>query len=200
MFRALLLAPFLLAAPHADAPGYTKDAKLFFPAHYREWPFLSSGFDMSYDRGAAATPIVSAHSVFDNVFVNPASYRAFEATGHWPEGTMLVLEVRKGVEDASINKHGRTQGEVTGVELHVKDSAHTPTKIAPDGWSFYSFDSSPAPAARIAQTETCYTCHQQHAAVDTTFVQFYPTLLPIAQARHTLSPAFLADQPQPAKP
>ena len=30
----------------------------------------------------------------------------------------------------------------------------------------------------------------QHAAVDTTFVQFYPTLLPIARQKHTLSAEF----------
>ena len=36
----------------------------------------------------------------------------------------------------------------------------------------------------------CYTCHTQHAAVDTTFVQFYPTLLPIAQSKGTLSASY----------
>ena len=39
----------------------------------------------------------------------------------------------------------------------------------------------------------CYSCHAQHAAVDTTFVQFDPTLLPIAQSHHTLSPTYLKD-------
>jgi len=36
----------------------------------------------------------------------------------------------------------------------------------------------------------CYSCHAAHAAVDTTFVQFYPTLLPIATAKGTLSTAY----------
>jgi hypothetical protein len=40
---------------------------------------------------------------------------------------------------------------------------------------------------------SCYSCHQQHGAVDTTFVQFYPTLLPIATKLGTLSPAYLAE-------
>jgi hypothetical protein len=30
--------------------------------------------------------------------------------------------------------------------------------------------------------------------VDTTFVQFYPTLLPIAQAKKTLSVGYIAEQ------
>jgi hypothetical protein len=33
-----------------------------------------------------------------------------------------------------------------------------------------------------------------HAAVDTTFVQFYPTLLPVATAKGTLSKAFLDEE------
>jgi hypothetical protein len=33
----------------------------------------------------------------------------------------------------------------------------------------------------------CYSCHAAHGAVDTTFVQFYPTLLPTAKAKGTLS-------------
>ena len=45
----------------------------------------------------------------------------------------------------------------------------------------------------IPQSVACYACHTAHAAVDTTFVQFYPTLLPTAQAKSTLSPAYLAE-------
>lgn len=40
----------------------------------------------------------------------------------------------------------------------------------------------------------CYSCHEQHAAVDTTFVQFYPTLLEIAKQKKTLSPSYLKDE------
>ena len=33
---------------------------------------------------------------------------------------------------------------------------------------------------------------EKHGAVDTTFVQFYPTLMPIAEQKKTLSAAYLA--------
>ncbi len=39
----------------------------------------------------------------------------------------------------------------------------------------------------IPQSADCYSCHTAHGAVDTTFVQFYPTLLPIARSKRTLS-------------
>jgi len=48
-------------------------------------------------------------------------------------------------------------------------------------------------AKRIERPASCYTCHEQHAAVDTTFVQFYPTLLETAEKKHTLSAGYLKD-------
>ena len=43
------------------------------------------------------------------------------------------------------------------------------------------------PAQQIPTSAACYSCHQQHGAVDTTFAQFYPTLLSIATQKRTLS-------------
>jgi hypothetical protein len=40
----------------------------------------------------------------------------------------------------------------------------------------------------------CYSCHAQHTAVDTTFVQFYPTLIEIAKKKGTLSPAYMKEE------
>ena len=165
-------------------PSYESDGRLKLPGHYREWIFLSSGIDMSY--GAA----MSGHSMFDNVFVEPTAYREFVRTGRWPDGTSLVLEVRGAAEKGSINKHGKFQsGELMGLEVHVKD-----TKRFQGDWAFFSFSEGPGAAKMIPTTAECYSCHQQHAAVDTTFVQFYPTLLGIATVKGTLSPAYRAEE------
>src|SRR5580704_14247941 len=45
------------------SPVYTEDGQLTFPADYREWVYLSSGFDMAYN------PMAMSHHMFDNVFV-----------------------------------------------------------------------------------------------------------------------------------
>ena len=45
----------------------------------------------------------------------------------------------------------------------------------------------------IPRSAECYSCHAAHAAVDTTFVQFYPTLLPVATKLGTLNPAYVAE-------
>jgi hypothetical protein len=114
--------------------------------------------------------------------VNPEAYESFVKTGTWPDKTVLVLEGREGEEKGSINRQGSYQGtEVMGVEVHVKDEARFPGK-----WAFFIFDNEKT--AKMVPTDmSCYSCHAEHAAVDTTFVQFYPTLLPIAESKGTLS-------------
>ncbi len=128
------------------------------------------------------------HHMFDNVFVNPEAYTAFLQTGTWPDKTMLVLEARKAEGKGSINQRGNFQGtEVMGLEIHVKDEARFPGK-----WAFFGFDN--AKTAKMVPTGAqCYVCHSEHAAVDTTFVQFYPTLLPIAKEKGTLSAAYVKE-------
>ncbi|MGA3049846.1 MAG: cytochrome P460 family protein [Terracidiphilus sp.] len=168
------------------SPEYTNDAQLKFPEHYREWVFLSSGLDMSYTARAAGD-MNDFHS-FDNVFVNPEAYQAFLKTGTWPDKTMMVLENRKGQQKGSINQQGRFQTALLGVEVHVKDEAHFPGK-----WAFFAFDPHDKSSTMIPTAAACYSCHAQHAAVDTTFTQFYPTLLPIAKSKGTLSAGYLKE-------
>src|SRR5467141_2555742 len=109
-------APFRQnAAPPSSAPEYTSDGQLKFPENYREWVYLTSGFDMSYNPAQTA-----GHDMFDNVFVNPDAYKAFLETGTWPDKTMLVLEVRAAKNKGSINKAGHFQDtDVMGREIHV---------------------------------------------------------------------------------
>ena len=169
------------AMAHVEDQKYTKDAQLKFPEHYREWVYLSSGFDMSYNAPAMQ---MSDHHMFDNVFVNPEAYAVFLEKGTWPDKTTMVLELRGAEGKNSINKSGSSQGAVMGLEVHVKDEARFPGK-----WAFFSFDEGKT-AKMIPLTANCYSCHAEHAAVDTTFVQFYPTLLPVAKQKGTLSAAY----------
>jgi hypothetical protein len=175
---AVCSAPAVSQNAPISGPEYTDDAQLKFPEHYREWIYLTSGFDMSYNPGMQ----MADHHMFDNVFVNPDSYKAFIETGTWPDKTMLVLEVRGAEGKGSINQKGNYQStNRMGLEVHVKDEKRFEGK-----WAFFGFDDAKA-AKMVPLQAACYTCHAAHAAVDTTFVQFYPTLLPIAQSKGTLS-------------
>ena len=170
----------------ANAPVYTPDGNLKFPQNYREWVYLTSGVDMSYSPNADMN-----HSMFDNVFVNPEAYKAFLQTGTWPDKTMLVLEARVAGSKSSINKNGHFQtGEVMGREVHVKDSARFSGTA---GWAFFNAEDGVA-GKLLPKEMACYSCHEQHGAVDTTFVQFYPTLLEIAKKKDTLSAPYLKEE------
>ena len=190
---ALCVSLLALAAPNAapatpshttpDATAsFTTDGRLRPPADYREWIFLTSGLDMSYRKNSAMD-----HSMFDNVFADPQAYRAFVRTGTWPEGTLLVKEGRTASEKGSINKSGKFQsGDAMGFEVHLKDS-----KRFASGWGFFFFDSVRSqPTQMIPVAAPCYSCHRAHGAVDSTFVQFYPTLLSIATRKRTLMPGY----------
>ncbi len=179
--------PFLLvlalvsasASPSEDAaPRFTADGRLQRPANYREWIYLSSGLGMTYGPLAAEA---GQDPSFDNVFAAPAAYREFLKSGAWPEGTVLVLEVRASQSKGSINQGGHFQTGVLGVEAEVKDSKRFPGK-----WAFFPFHEGEAASKPLPPTASCYPCHAHHGAVDNTFVQFYPTLLPVAREKGTL--------------
>jgi hypothetical protein len=201
MLRSMLLLLLLAVTPQSglphsdaakaatdDAPNYTSDGQLKMPEHYREWIFLTSGVDMSYSPSVA----MAGHSMFDNVFVNPSAYRSFLQTGTWPDKTTLVLEIRGAEGPSSINKRGHSQSPgIMGMEIHVKDAK------LDGGWGFFEFD-TPNSAKLIKRPASCYECHESHAAVDTTFVQFYPTLLDLSKTKGTLSAAYRKETDSPA--
>jgi hypothetical protein len=175
--------------PPASGPEYAGE-ELKLPENYRQWVYLTTGFDMSY----SANAMQMDHHMFDNVFVNPESYKAFLETGTWPDKTMLVLEGREAKGKGSINQRGNFQGtDVMGLEVHVKDEARFPGK-----WAFFPFDGTKT-AKMIPTNMDCYTCHADHGAVDNTFVQFYPTLLPVAHSKGTLSEGYKKETAAPQK-
>jgi hypothetical protein len=168
-----------------DGPRYTTvagKAQLVRPAEYREWIFLAAGLGMTYQPPAASAPPPQ----FTNVFVNPSSYRRFLQTGAWPNGTIFVLEVRHSDSEGSINKSGRFQTTVAALEAEVKDSRFA------DGWAYFDLNNGVATAPPLAgdAVARCVDCHTKNAAVDRTFVQFYPTLLEVARQKRTLKPGF----------
>jgi len=174
---------------NANAPRFTADGRLVRPKGYYHWVFLTSDLGMSYNEKGSA----SDHPPFSNVFVDRNAYEAFLKTGTWPDGTVLVKEFRGSATRGSINHHGYFQkGKVLAVLVHVKDEARFKNQ---GGWAFYSFGGSTTKPARMIPTKaSCYSCHREHGAVDTTFVQFYPAVLPVAEKHSTLSDAYLKAQ------
>jgi hypothetical protein len=153
------------------AAQYTEAGDLIFPSDYREWVFLTSGVNMTYSE----QPNGMGHDMLDNVFVDPQSWQEFKRTGRWRDGTVMVKEPRMGTREGSISRGGTFQTEeFMGLEVHVKDS-----RRFEGDWAFFVHGDQ-EPAEMIPAEAECYSCHEASGAVDTTFVQFYPTAKPIA--------------------
>ena len=159
----------------ANLPVYAPDGKLALPANYREWVFLTSGFGMNYSAGPVA------HPMFTNVYASPEAYQGFRTTGKWPDKSMLIVEIYAPATHGSINKGGHYQDAYHGLDVEVKDASR------PNEWSYYNFDPGVTSAAPLG-TGACNTCHNNNAAVEHTFVQFYPTLLDFALERGLVKP------------
>ena len=179
--RYLGLAAGLLLASFgalADEPE-----TMAVPDNYRQWVFLTSSLDLNYNTTAAP-----GHHMLDNVFVDPKAFAAFQKTGTWPVGTILIKENRMAESAGTLSKAGQFQTDVMNLEIHIKDG-----KRFPGQWSFFVSPDGKAPGALRPLSANCYSCHQDHGAVDTTFVQFYPTLMLVAKEKGTLSSSYLKD-------
>ncbi len=57
----------------------------------------------------------------------------------------------------------------------------------PGGWAFFNFGAAADRAPALPKTANCYECHSTKAAVEQTFVQFYPTLMEVARKMGTVN-------------
>jgi hypothetical protein len=167
----------LHAAPQDTNPPMPRYAgqNLIRPENYREWIFLSSGLGMNYN------PSPGAHEMFTNVFVPQCSYRQFLARGKWPHKTIFVAQERGSQSEGSINKTGHFQTDLVGMGVEVKDE----TRFA-EKWAYFNFGAD-TKAAGANPKAACWLCHDDHAAVEHTFVQFYPTLKDVAKKFGTIA-------------
>ncbi|MGB6481552.1 MAG: cytochrome P460 family protein [Candidatus Sulfotelmatobacter sp.] len=183
MCSALVLVPclaLLAAAPEGKTPRplYDQKGQLILTTDYREWMFLSAGYGMNYSPGPGG------HELFTNVFVQRWAYDEFASSGKWPEQSMFVIDERDAASRSSINQKGHYQTDLTGLVVEVKDSVRNPDK-----WAYYAFNTDGKTAEAMPKGNPCWSCHEDHAAVEHTFVQFYPTLKVVAKKFGTYNEA-----------
>ena len=166
----LMAHPLIMSGQNQNMPKPEyQGAYLVRPQGYREWIYLSSGLGMNYNAAGGGPEL------FTNVFVAPWAYRQFVNSGRWPDQTTFVLEERAAETKGSINKTGHFQTGLAGLAVEVKDETKFPEK-----WAYFGF-SGDSNTALPNPKQQCWQCHNDHGAVEHTFVQFYPTLKPIAE-------------------
>jgi len=169
------------AARQAKKGGavWTPDGKMKRPTGYREWVFLGAPVTPNaLNNGKASFP------EFHNVYVEKANFDAYQKTGTFPEGTLivkeLVLDIKGTYPDGSRDApsgRGYFEGEFNGIDASVKDK----TRFAgTNGWGYFTFGHHAEPyeqTAAEAPKSECAGCHIANVAkTDMTYVQFYPVL------------------------
>jgi tetratricopeptide (TPR) repeat protein len=184
-----------VAAQAIPATRFEGKDTLVRPEGYREWVFVGSSLGLRYDEDKKQGERLE----YGNVYIDPASYRAYKETGKFPQGTILVLEHAIAEEKNEPGLRGSFQKQFTGLAAAVKDS----DRFA-DGWAYFAFADGagkPTDKARPAKKAACYDCHRDKAAEDNVFTQFYPVLRAArarAEKRASYKPA--SEAPASAEP
>jgi hypothetical protein len=165
---AIVPIPWMDDPPRQTGQGPNfEGAALVRPEGYHSWPLVGASLGLSYTE----TPQGSGPGAFHRVYINPSSYEAFGRTGTFPDGTMFVLELYAAREKAAPAKAGYFEGPRVGLEASVKDRRRFSS-----GWAYFGFENGARATATALPEERCHSCHVAHAARDSVFVQFYPTL------------------------
>jgi len=167
------------AQMQTSGPQWTSDGQLVLPAGYHQWVFLGSPLTPhALNEGKAGFP------EYHNVYVHPVAYAAYQRTGQWPEGTILLKELQLTLEgrasDGSrVEASGRGffPGQRNGIDIAVKDTRRFKDT---NGWGFFNFGHHAPPYAKTAAAapkEACAGCHAQNATADMVFSKFYAPIL-----------------------
>jgi hypothetical protein len=150
-------------------PRYDANRNLLLPDDYRRWVLAGTSLGLSYSEGAGGM------QMFNTTLIEPSAYRHFAESGEFREGTMLALVLQGVGTNAMPARRGQFATDVHGVEMAVKDSTRVP-----EGWAYYNFGGSMMGGLRSSAAPqprgSCYNCHDEHAARDHVFLQFYRLL------------------------
>ncbi|HEX4413594.1 MAG TPA: cytochrome P460 family protein [Lacipirellulaceae bacterium] len=150
---------------------FTSAGKLKKPSGYRQWVYVGTPLTPN-DLNGGEAPFPEFHAVY----IDPESFAQYEKTGEFRDGTVMVKElIGVGAKEATSGK-GYFMGDFTGLEVSIKDSKRF--KDEPGNWAYFSFGHKYPLKAEVSKNSapSCNKCHQNSAATDYVFSQYYPVL------------------------
>lgn len=116
---------------------------------------------------------------FHDVYTQPEAARQFRATGKFPDGAVLVKEIRKLGSGNLTTGAAVWAGENAVWFVMVKDrrGRFRGNPHWGEGWGWALFEAK-APGANVSKghAESCLSCHTPAKETDWVFTQGYPTL------------------------
>jgi hypothetical protein len=150
---------------------FNSKGELIRPEGYREWIYVGAPLTPN-----ELNPPEAPFPEFHSVYIHPGDYDYYQANGTFRDGTVLIKELALVGATSAVSGKGYFMGEFTGLEATVKDAARFPDE--PGNWAYFSFGHTYplADAAAAFPTAACNTCHENAAADDFVFTQYYPVL------------------------
>lgn len=116
---------------------------------------------------------------FHDVYARSDAVKAYRATGQFPDGTVLVKEIRKIGEGTLTTGQAQWATEPAVWFVMVKDAKgrFEGNPNWGDGWGWALYEAKdPTRNVSKSYAETCQGCHVPAASTDRVFVTGYPTL------------------------
>lgn len=162
-------------SPYVDGEG-----KIARPADFRaNWVHLGTWVVTSQAATGPDQGGTSHANGLHEVYTQPESLKIYRKTGSWPDGTVLILEVRPIQWDDLPTGHVMYAGDETEVSVMIKDNTNR-FKGRPhwgDGWGWALFQPKGSPASVSTDYKNdCLSCHEVAKDADFVFVQGYPIL------------------------
>ncbi len=143
------------------------------PEGFRDWPHIGSWGVGADDEENA--PIAALH----NVYTQPSTIAAFRKTGKFPDGAVLVKEVRNAkVGDMTTGRVGWAD-DVAIWFVMIKDtqSRFPENKLWGDGWGWAMFNGDdPKTVVTEDYKDACIPCHLPAQDDDWVYLRGYPDL------------------------
>lgn len=181
----LVAIPTKAAETAFPKPSFNEKGELLRPdVRYREWVYVGTPLTPN-DLNPPEAPFPEFH----NVYIHPDDFAHWKNTGKFPDQTVIVKELVTVGSKQAVSGKGYFMGDFVGLEVTIKDSKRF--KDEPGYWAYFSFGHSYplADSAEQFPAAACNACHEESAADDFVFTQYYPILRAAKAARsgHVMS-------------
>jgi len=173
---ALLCAPSdsTAAEPRSgEAPRVVDaDGNLQVPKDYRDTYEYLGSWAIADEKGAGAKQI-------HEVYASPGTIAAYRRSGRFPNGTVLVKEVRAGTTAPMTTGTVTYAQKLAGWFVMVRDSSgrHPGNKLWGDGWGWSWFNAAnPSKTTSTDYKANCRPCHEPARATEWVYARGYPVL------------------------
>lgn len=178
----LVTAGYLFVGEISDqlSPYVDNKGNITMPEDFRSvWSHLGT-WVVTSNLAAGINLNESAHGVgFHNVYTQSESLKAYKRDGKWPNGTVLIMEIRAIKWDDLPTGHVIVSGDPLKWFIMIKDTTgrYQGNFHWGNGWGWALFKPD-NPVKNISKDfkKDCVECHDSARETDMVFVQGYPPL------------------------